>query len=135
MNQQPVALEQDLQEVRRILASRLHGRANLALWFLCTRKGNGVVMPTTLPLALCHTDTRNQSLSGTRFMRANTISSMTQEEKLETMEALWDLLAHDECGLPSPDWHGEVLASRQSKLVSGNATFVSLDDLKAEHKR
>lgn len=63
-------------------------------------------------------------------MNANAINNMTQQEKLKTMEALWDSLAHDESELASPDWHGEVLAARRSKIESGAATFVSLDDLK-----
>jgi len=64
-------------------------------------------------------------------MDPNTINKMTQEEKLRAMEALWDALTHGEAEPQSPAWHEEVLASRKAKLDSGEATFITLDELKA----
>ena len=64
-------------------------------------------------------------------MDANAINKMTQEEKLRAMEALWDALTHGEPEPPSPAWHEEILRSRRARMESGEASFVSLDELKA----
>jgi len=64
-------------------------------------------------------------------MDADTIDEMTYQEKLRAMEALWDSLAQGESEPPSPDWHGEILASRKAKMDAGEATFITLGELKA----
>lgn len=64
-------------------------------------------------------------------MDPNAIDKMTHQEKLRAMEALWDSLTHGETEPPSPDWHGEILASRKAKMDAGEATFITLDELKA----
>ncbi len=56
-------------------------------------------------------------------MRASTtlpLSEMSQADKLRVMEELWDDLCHSSEGVPSPAWHGEVLAARVKK---GEASF------------
>lgn len=58
------------------------------------------------------------------------ISKMTQQERLQAMEALWDALTHDQSEPPSPAWHEEILAARRARIEAGNATFVELDELK-----
>ena len=64
-------------------------------------------------------------------MDPSAIDKMSQEEKLRAMEALWDSLTHGDSELQSPAWHEEILASRKSKMDTGEATFVSLNELKA----
>jgi len=64
-------------------------------------------------------------------MDPNAIDKMSQEEKLLAMEALWDSLTHGNSELPSPTWHKEILASRKAKMDAGEATYVSLQELKA----
>jgi putative addiction module component (TIGR02574 family) len=64
-------------------------------------------------------------------MDHNAIDKMTQQEKLRAMEALWDSLTHGETEPLSPAWHEEVLANRKAKMDAGEATFITLDDLKA----
>ena len=64
-------------------------------------------------------------------MDPSAIDKMSQEEKLRVMEALWDSLTHGQSKLQSPAWHEEILASRKSKMDAGEATFVSLNELKA----
>ena len=43
------------------------------------------------------------------------IEKMSQEERLQTLEQLWDVIRRDPESVPSPDWHGEVLAAREGK--------------------
>lgn len=62
------------------------------------------------------------------------IGKMTQQERLQAMEALWDALTHDDPEPESPAWHEEVLASRRAKIESGAANFVTLDALKASRR-
>ena len=59
------------------------------------------------------------------------ISKMSITERLQTMEALWDSLTHEKVELASPDWHYDILSERKKKIESGDAEFISLDDLKS----
>lgn len=51
------------------------------------------------------------------------LSEMTIEEKLQMMEALWDDLSQNSDDLPSPAWHGKVLADREAALERGDQQF------------
>ncbi|MFE8032649.1 addiction module protein [Thiohalocapsa marina] len=59
------------------------------------------------------------------------LDKMSVEEKLQTIELLWDSLAGNEDSVPSPDWHREVLEERTRQIESGEAGFISLEELKA----
>ncbi len=63
-------------------------------------------------------------------MQRDAISKMTVLERIQTMEQLWDSLLHDQECLPSPAWHKDVLSERGRRIESGEAKFLSLDDLK-----
>jgi putative addiction module component (TIGR02574 family) len=65
-------------------------------------------------------------------MDPNSIRKMSQQERLQAMEALWDALMHEGVEPSSPSWHQEVLASRTAKIEEGKAQFLTLDELKAE---
>ena len=58
------------------------------------------------------------------------IQNMTQVERLSTMEALWDVLCHEQPEPNSPDWHGDILAERRRKIESGEARFISIEEAK-----
>jgi hypothetical protein len=47
------------------------------------------------------------------------LNQMSLEEKLETMEALWDDLCRQEEQLASPGWHGDILEKRAASLDRG----------------
>lgn len=62
------------------------------------------------------------------------IEKMTTQEQLQTMEALWDAITHAAQEPASPVWHEEILQARRAKIESGQASFVSLPELKADHQ-
>ncbi|MFZ0257490.1 MAG: addiction module protein [Gammaproteobacteria bacterium] len=51
------------------------------------------------------------------------LQDMTIEEKLQAMESLWDDLCARAAQMPSPAWHGEVLAEREAALERGEEQF------------
>lgn len=53
---------------------------------------------------------------------------MSNPERLRTMEALWEAMCHEFEEPQSPSWHQEILASRNLRLVAGNANFVSIEE-------
>ena len=46
------------------------------------------------------------------------------------MELLWASLARTPGAVPSPDWHGEVLATRMARIERGEGEFLTLTQLK-----
>jgi putative addiction module component (TIGR02574 family) len=58
------------------------------------------------------------------------IDQMTIEEKLQTMEALWDDLCHNEETLPVHDWQKEILDERERLIKNGQAQFLDWEDAK-----
>lgn len=59
------------------------------------------------------------------------IQSMSAVERLQAMELLWRSFSGSEDKLPSPDWHGEVLAGRLAKVEAGEGKFLTIPELKA----
>lgn len=58
------------------------------------------------------------------------LEKMTVKEKLQVMEAIWDDLCQKEDQVPSPDWHGSVLAEREKRLASGETRFSDWEEAK-----
>ena len=58
------------------------------------------------------------------------IEKMSLDERRQTMELLWTSLARTPDAVPSPAWHGEVLATRKAKIERGEAKFLTLRELK-----
>jgi len=58
------------------------------------------------------------------------IKEMSLQEKLMTMEALWDDLCNEKEELDSPDWHSDVLVGRTKVMESGAAEYLTVDELK-----
>ena len=65
------------------------------------------------------------------MMLLSEIKKMSTLERLQSMEALWDALCHEEQEIESPLWHKDILGERKSKMASGAAEFISLEDVKA----
>ena len=64
------------------------------------------------------------------MIQAAEIEKMSLDERLQTMELLWASLARTPDAVPSPDWHGDVLAKRMAKLDRGEAEFLTIPELK-----
>jgi hypothetical protein len=60
------------------------------------------------------------------------IQGMNTEEKLMTMELLWDDLCKKQINVQMPGWHENILADRERALVEGKDTFVDWDEAKKE---
>lgn len=58
------------------------------------------------------------------------LDKMTVAEKLALMERLWDDLSRQPENVPSPRWHGDVLAVRMAAVRDGRTDFVDWDDAK-----
>ena len=60
------------------------------------------------------------------------LETMTREDKLRAMEALWaDLTRHAEA-FESPAWHADVLRERDQRVAEGKEAYVGWDDAKRE---
>ena len=58
------------------------------------------------------------------------LDQMTVSEKLALMERIWDNLSRRPQDVPSPEWHGEVLAERKAAVREGKSEFVEWDGAK-----
>jgi putative addiction module component (TIGR02574 family) len=58
------------------------------------------------------------------------IEHMSTSEKLALMERLWDDLSRRPEDVPSPQWHGDVLAERIAAVRDGRTSFVDWDEAK-----
>jgi len=58
------------------------------------------------------------------------VEDMSVRERLEAIELLWRSLTAFPDQVPSPDWHGGVVAERLSKIERGEGKFLTLDEVK-----
>jgi hypothetical protein len=63
------------------------------------------------------------------------VSRLSRAEQLQAMEWLWASLSKEPQEIESPEWHGDVLAARKTKLESGEAKFLSVAELKERLRR
>lgn len=54
------------------------------------------------------------------------LEQMSIEDKIRTMEYLWDDLCR-RAEVSSPQWHNEILLEREQDVLAGNAKFVDWD--------
>jgi hypothetical protein len=60
------------------------------------------------------------------------LNKMTVEEKLQTMEALWEDLSANPAEIDSPAWHEEELRQRERRIATGEAKFIDWEKAKAD---
>jgi putative addiction module component (TIGR02574 family) len=65
------------------------------------------------------------------MIESSEIERMSITERPQAMDQLWESL--NRCGdeIPSPDWHQDVLADRKARAQSGEAKFLTLDQLRS----
>jgi hypothetical protein len=60
------------------------------------------------------------------------LKQMSVPDKLRLMEELWQDLSRNERDVPSPEWHGTVLADRERKLASGEDRLLDWETAKVQ---
>ena len=58
------------------------------------------------------------------------LDKMNVSEKLRALEDIWDDLCQAEDVIPSPEWHKDVLQTREKRIQEGETKFVELDEAK-----
>ena len=62
------------------------------------------------------------------------LNEMTTAEKLQAIEEIWADLERTSEEIPSPGWHGDVLAAREGRVREGTSQF-SLEKDRHEYAR
>jgi hypothetical protein len=60
------------------------------------------------------------------------LEEMTTEEKLQTMEILWDDICRIAPDFSSPSWHEDVLQDREQGILDSKDKFVDWDKAKKD---
>ena len=68
--------------------------------------------------------------TGSNMIPILPLNQMSVEEKIRTMENLWDSLLHEQSEITSPNWHGQLLAERKAAIERGEAEFEDWESAK-----
>ena len=68
-------------------------------------------------------------------MSVLTIKQMTQAQKIQAMEELWESLSRDEDQLDSPTWHADVLEETRQNYAAGREQPVEWAAAKQELRK
>ncbi len=60
------------------------------------------------------------------------LEKMSTEEKIQTMEIIWDDFCKKAESIPSPPWHEEVLLDREQGIKNGAEKFVNWEKAKGK---
>ncbi len=55
---------------------------------------------------------------------ALSVENMSIEEKIQTMETIWNDLCKNADSISSPTWHETVLNERESGIINGEEVFI-----------
>ncbi len=58
------------------------------------------------------------------------LSRLSQAQKLDMLEKIWDDLTSEEKRFESPDWHEKVLREREEALSAGKVKISDWDEAK-----
>ena len=67
-------------------------------------------------------------------MSISEIKAMPVGERLQIMEQIWESLCQEDLTIESPSWHEGLLNERKKKIDSGEAEFLTLDQLKGRFR-
>ena len=59
------------------------------------------------------------------------LDKMSTAEKLQVIEEVWSDLQRSPDDVPSPSWHGDVLAAREDRVREGGSQFGDWGEAKA----
>ena len=62
------------------------------------------------------------------------LAAMTVEEKLHTLEVLWNDLRRNEENIPVPQWHRDLLDERARLIREGKAGFSDWENAKQRNR-
>jgi putative addiction module component (TIGR02574 family) len=62
------------------------------------------------------------------------INRLTVEDKMILIEQIWSSLKQEGDALVSPSWHEDILIERLKKIESGEASYLTLDQLRGQRK-
>ena len=62
------------------------------------------------------------------------LDKMSVEDKIRTMEAIWEDLCKKADSIPSPDWHKDVLLQRENQIKNGEDKFMDWNEAKKQIK-
>jgi hypothetical protein len=65
-----------------------------------------------------------------KTMDISVIKTLSQSERLQIMEALWDSLLYEKGDIDAPAWHGEIIKERRIMMSENEAKYISLKELK-----
>jgi len=63
------------------------------------------------------------------------LKNMSFEEKIRTMELLWDDLCKDPKKFNSPDWHLDELKHREQLIKEGKSEYLDWENVKKDIRK
>jgi len=63
------------------------------------------------------------------------LEEMSMEDKISTMEILWEEICKDSNNFPSLLWHAEILQEREKRLAEGKDYFEDWEKVKNELRK
>jgi len=60
------------------------------------------------------------------------LEKMSTEDKIRTMEIIWDDLCKKTENLSSPSWHKDILDEREKDIESGKEEFIDWNEAKKQ---
>jgi hypothetical protein len=58
------------------------------------------------------------------------LEKLSVKDRMILLEKIWSSLKQESDNLESPAWHEDVLAERRRKIESGEAEYVTLEELR-----
>ena len=58
------------------------------------------------------------------------LDKMTTEDKIRTMETIWQDLCKKSESIPSPSWHKDILEERELAVENGKEKFIDWSEAK-----
>ncbi len=60
------------------------------------------------------------------------LEKMTTEDKIRTMETIWEDLCKKAESIPSPPWHKDILEERERAVENGKEKFIDWSEAKKQ---